>query len=100
MFIYLIWKKRNNKSNYEFRKNKLNHFNSNSINYEKKFIRTSLLQKGNSNQTKEFHVSNINKNLDGKEFTKKITPKMLTRCLSAISGGPKETNKKIFILEK
>ena len=87
-----------NKSNYEFRKNKLNHFNSNSVNYEKKFIRTSLLQKGNSNQTKEFHVSNINKNLDGKEFTKKITPKMLTRCLSAISGGPKETNKKKYSL--
>ena len=42
-----------------FRKNKLNHFNSNSVNYEKKFIRTSLLQKGNSNQTKEFHVHRL-----------------------------------------
>ena len=94
-----------NKSNYNtykygFRKNKLNSFNSNSVNYEKKFLRSSLLQKEreNSRQNKEFHVSNINKNLDGKEFSKKITSKMLTRCLSAISGGPKETNKKKYSL--
>ena len=92
-----------NKSNYnihkyEFRKNKLNSFNSNSVNYEKKILNSSVLQKGNSTQKQEFHVSNINKNLDGKEFTKIITPKMLTRCLSSISGGPKETNKKKYSL--
>ena len=35
-----------------------------------------------------FHISNINKNLNGREFTQKITPKMYQRCLSSLSGGP------------
>ena len=38
-----------------------------------------------------FKVSNINKSLNGKEFTKKITPKMYERCLSSLSGGPKSS---------
>ena len=41
-----------------------------------------------------FHVSNINKSLNGKEFTKKITPKMYEKCLSLLSGGPKRTFKR------
>ena len=36
-----------------------------------------------------FHVSNINKSLNGREFTQKITPKMYQKCLSSLSGGPK-----------
>ena len=36
-----------------------------------------------------FHISNINKKLNGREFTQKITPKMYQRCLSSLSGGPK-----------
>ena len=36
-----------------------------------------------------FHISNINKSLNGREFTQKITPKMYERCLSSLSGGPK-----------
>ena len=35
-----------------------------------------------------FNVSNINKSLNGREFTQKITPKMYQRCLSSLSGGP------------
>ena len=35
-----------------------------------------------------FHISNINKSLNGREFTQKITPKMYQRCLSSLSGGP------------
>ena len=98
-------KKNFNRSNYNTykygsRKIKLNSFNSNSVNYENKILNLSAIQKNNQyeNQKQEFHISNINKNLDGKEFTKKITAKMMTRCLSAISGGPKETNKKKFNL--
>ena len=98
-------KKNFNRSNYNTykygsRKIKLNSFNSNSVNYENKILNLSSIQKRKEyeNQKQEFHISNINKNLDGKEFTKKITAKMMTRCLSAISGGPKETNKKKFNL--
>ena len=42
----------------------------------------------------DFHISNINKNLNGKEFTKKVTQKMYKRCLSALSGGPRDTLQK------
>ena len=41
-----------------------------------------------------FEVSNINKSLNGKEFTKKITPKMYERCLSLLSGGPKSSKRR------
>ena len=36
-----------------------------------------------------FHISNINKSLNGREFTQRITSKMYERCLSSLSGGPK-----------
>ena len=85
---------------YGFLKKKLNYNFSNSFNYENKIQLSSKSQRerGKINYKDEYHVSNINKNLDGKEFTKIITPKMLTRCLSSISGGPKETNKKKYSL--
>ena len=41
-----------------------------------------------------FHISNINKNLNGREFTQKITPKMYQRCLSSLSGGPNHSLKR------
>ena len=41
-----------------------------------------------------FEVSNINKSLNGKEFTKKITPRMYERCLSLLSGGPKSSQRR------
>ena len=83
---------------YGFLKKKLNYNFSNSFNYENKIQLSSKSQRERRkiNYKDEYHVSNINKNLDGKEFTKKITPKMLTRCLRAISGGPKENREKKY----
>lgn len=55
-------------------------------------LNSSLFQPSKSEIEKKgpfFFISNINKNLDGKEFTKKVTPRMYKRCLSAFSGGPK-----------
>ena len=62
--------------------------NNNNINYTQKTL--SPKNQLTSGERKEliFHISNINKSLNGKEFTQKITPKMYQRCLSSLSGGP------------
>lgn len=95
-------------------KNKTRNYNNKSQGFsesiyrdEKNYINTrssslmrhnaSYLQKNNIDKKKKeqtFHISNINKNLDGKEFTKKVTVKMKKRCLSAFSGGPRNTFKR------
>ena len=82
-------------SKYEYQRNRINSPFSNSVNNASK-MQSSFLP--NENQTRkkgtDFHVSNINKSLNGKEFTKKVTPKMYKRCLSALSGGPKNNFQK------
>ena len=42
----------------------------------------------------KFNVTNIFKSYNGREFTKKITPKMYEKCLSSLSGGPSPILKK------
>jgi hypothetical protein len=42
----------------------------------------------------KFNVANIFKSYNGREFTKKITPKMYEKCLSSLSGGPNSILKK------
>ena len=42
----------------------------------------------------KFNVANIFKSFNGREFTKKITPKMYEKCLSSLSGGPNSILKK------
>ena len=42
----------------------------------------------------KFNVANIFKSYNGREFTKKITPKMYEKCLSSLSGGPNSNLKK------
>ena len=81
---------------YKNDKNKINSF-SVSMNIDHKKPKTSYIQKEEEPIRKkgpEFHITSINKNLDGKEFTKKITKKMYTRCLSALSGGPRDNFRK------
>ena len=64
-------------------------FNSNNnININQKITATKNVSMP---QKKEqiFNVRNIFQNLNGREFTQKVTPKMFRKCLSSLSGGPK-----------
>ena len=88
-----------NGSKYRIEKNHINHIHSNSMNYFDIKNQSSSIPQSNGEigiKNQEFHVSNINKNLDGKEFTKKVTQKMFKRCLNSFSGGPKINLKKSF----
>ena len=86
-------------SKYRSGSNPLNSNNTSSIKDTNK-LHTSYFPKTNKQSRKNeplFYISNVNKNLDGKEFTKKVTHKMMRRCLSAFSGGPRDTFKKGYL---
>ena len=86
-------------SKYKNDKNFINSNNSSIIRNNLSKFHTSYFPKNHNESGKKeqfFYVSNVNKNLDGKEFTKKVTHKMIRRCLSAFSGGPKNTYKKNY----
>ena len=92
--------RKNNQSNifedkYKIQNRRLNSPLSNSVKSTSK-IQSSFIPNENEIRKKgpDFHISNINKNLNGKEFTKKVTQKMYKRCLSALSGGPRDTLQK------
>ena len=88
--------RKNNKEKANFSRNNIS-FNKIKSNLSSNLIinnnNQKAISKNNSSKTgnKEllFHISNINKSLNGREFTQKITSKMYERCLSSISGGPK-----------
>jgi hypothetical protein len=66
---------------------------SSTINMNSKIISP---KNGSTTKKKEpkFNVANIFKSYNGREFTKKITPKMYEKCLSSLSGGPNYNLKK------
>ena len=82
--------KNNDMKNLVKNNNSLKEFNSKS-NITNNNVTQKTISPKNVNKRNEliFHISNINKSLNGREFTQKITPKMYQRCLSSLSGGPK-----------
>ena len=87
-------------SKYRYKYNYINNIHSNSRNNF--VIKNQSSPIPQSNREKgikklQFFISSINKNSDGKEFTKKITQKMFKRCLNAFSGGPKINLRKSFL---
>ena len=85
--------KNNDNKNLMINNNSLKELNSKSnLNSNNNITQKTISPKNqNVNNRNEllFHVSNVNKSLNGREFTQKITPKMYQRCLSSLSGGPK-----------
>ena len=68
--------------------------NNNNANYTPKTLSPKNQLASGERKELIFHISNINKSLNGKEFTQKITPKMYQRCLSSLSGGPRHSFKR------
>ena len=86
----------NKEYKYKFEEKNINFDFSQTINNKRKMNSHFISQNesGINKKGQSFQVSNINKNLDGKAFTKKVTSKMFKRCLSALSGGPKNNFQK------